>query len=74
MTKFISIAKRFLKAFLAGFFSVVAVAYIAQFQSIGTWADLGSAIQTLTLAGTVGGLGGVFLAAEKWFNWTDQPK
>jgi len=66
-----SVVKRFLKAFFGGFFAVVAVACIPAFKDVVAWGDLLAALNTITLAGTVGGLAGLFLAVEKYLNWSD---
>lgn len=68
-----SVIKRFIKAFFGGFFAVIAVASIPAFKDVVTWGSLYQALNTLALAGTLGGLSGLFLAFEKYLNWTETP-
>jgi hypothetical protein len=67
-TKTKVLVSRFLRAFIAGFASTVTVVSI---QSVTTWADLGTALNAILLAGVIGGISGVLMALEKWTRWVD---
>lgn len=68
MSKWKSVGMRFIKAFVAGFVTSCGVVSVAD---IHVWADIGLALQVIALAGTVGGINGVIMGAEKWWNWVD---
>lgn len=70
MSKWKSVGIRFLKAFVAGFVTSCGVITAANIQ---VWGDLALALQAILLAGTIGGINGVIMGAEKWWNWVDDP-
>lgn len=64
-----SVAKRFLKGFLAG--AIASVATIT-FNTPTTWEELSTTLVMLAFAGITGGITGGVLAIEKWLSWTPQ--
>lgn len=66
--KFKVLGLRFLRTFIAGFLSTVTLVSLT---SVTTWDELATALNALLLAGTIGGLSGVFAAGEKWLRWED---
>ncbi len=68
MTKWQSIGQRFLKAFVSGFLASSGVVVVT---TIHAWNDLRIALNVILLAGTIGGINGVIMGADKWWNWTD---
>lgn len=66
--KYQVVLNRFVKAFVAGFLSTAASVTL---QSAATWTELGTALNALLLAGIIGGISGVLMAAEKWSRWVD---
>ena len=67
-TLILSVSKRFLKAFIAGATASLTVATI---QNVGSWTNLGTALANLGFAATLGGIGGLILAVQKWASWTE---
>ncbi len=63
-----AIALRFIKAFVSGF---VTAAGLITASNVHNLTDLHLALATLSIAGTVGGINGVLMAAEKWYNWKE---
>ncbi|MBK9272811.1 MAG: hypothetical protein IPM48_14595 [Saprospiraceae bacterium] len=57
------VAFRFLRGFLSGSVAVLATIQVV---APANWADLGSILNTLAIAGIVGGLSGGFLALDKY--------
>ncbi len=54
---------RGLRAFVAGF---VATAVTISLGNISSWADLGSALANIALAGVVGGISALLMATDKY--------
>lgn len=59
-----SVAMRAVRAFIAGF---LASAVAMPIMGVATWTDLFTSLQTVALAGTVGGIGAVIMALDKYF-------
>jgi branched-subunit amino acid permease len=59
-----SVAMRALRAFVAGF---VATAVSLPILGITTWSDLYTSLSAIALAGTVGGIGAMLMALDKYF-------
>ena len=57
-----SVGLRALRGFIAGF---IATAASISLNNVSTWAELGSALATLTLSAIVGGITGALLAMDK---------
>lgn len=68
MTMTQSIIQRFLKGFIAGAVSSMAV---VSYKNPTTWTDIHVALSTLAIAAVSGGIGGLLLALEKFANWQD---
>jgi hypothetical protein len=60
------VVKRFVKGFLAGAVSAMLAFYTTG--SINGWSDFSEWIMALAFAGTIGGIGGLLLALDKFFN------
>ena len=66
--KFKSIALRFVKSFISGAFSVMALITATNIQS---WGSLKIALSSLALSALIGGINGVLMAGHKYFTWTE---
>jgi hypothetical protein len=60
-----SVGLRFIRAFFAGFFSVIVTSATFSY-SVSDWHSLSTWLSTLALAGVVGGLSGLFMSIDKY--------
>lgn len=65
---YITILKRFLRAFGAGF---VASALVVTPSMISNWKDLGGWLSALSIAGIMGGVTGLLQALDKIARWQE---
>jgi hypothetical protein len=63
-----SILNRFLKAFISGAFSAMALMTIAM---PSNWEEMAKILAMLALAGMYGGVTGLIMAGQKWASWVD---
>jgi hypothetical protein len=63
------VLRRFIKAFISGFVTGVAIISI---NNVDTWSALGSSLNALAIAGVIGGINGVILASEKAISYTPE--
>lgn len=60
------VVKRFVKGFISGAVSAMIAFYTTG--SINNWSEFSEWIMALAFAGTIGGIGGLLLALDKFFN------
>jgi hypothetical protein len=63
-----SVIKRFLKVFIAGAFTSMGLMTVVVPKS---WQEMSTILTMLSIAGLYGGVSGVILGFEKWWNWID---
>lgn len=68
MSKLQVVSRRFIKAFVSGFCTGVAVISIG---GVSQWSDLTLALNGLVVSGVMGGINGVIMALEKWASYKD---
>ena len=64
--KFNVILRRFIKAFIGG---ALSTAVLISVGDIKTWFELATALNALFVSMIIGGINGVILAGEKWYNY-----
>ncbi len=69
MNKYNAVLLRFGKAFIAGAFSTAGS--VTYFAGVKTWGELGTALGALGVSLVIGGITGVLMAGEKWYNWKE---
>lgn len=66
--KVYAVAKRFLRAFVAGAAGTMLPMLVFSGED---WGDLQIWFIRLSIAGIAGGVAGVIMAADKWYRWQD---